>query len=165
MLTVRPALWRPSVVIPWGLVIGACIAGSIIEIAADGLAQGVSVLLVPLAVVFIAWAARGRFIRMDVTGDVVRVREGGWRGHPDKEKSRNEVRSMHYYPNSIIFQGANDVPVMKIVPNYSMRQLQEFAGKLRVPLYDHTRWFRMRLADMGYLVYDPASGSVARPRT
>ena len=153
MITIRPGLWRAVVMIPFGIVSGVCIAGAVSEIAVGNPGAAVLALLVPVAMLLVV-EFRARSVRLEITDSVVLAKQGHWRGHPDMQAPRNEIRAIHYFPRIISFRGPDKKPVMMIDCNYTMRQMVRVAGVLKVPMYDHTRWFGMRTVDKGRLVYN-----------
>lgn len=149
MLTIRPGL-RPIDAISCSVLVALCLAGALIWPA-----QALWALAIPVTVGFIAWV-RTRPVRLEITESVVRAREGGFRGQPDKQVPRSEITGIHYFPMRISFRGPDQKPIMAIEPNYPVRTMLKVAAELKVPLYDHTRWLELRKVEMGRLVYDPA---------
>lgn len=145
--------------IPLGILACICVTS-----AAIWWSRQAWVMLVVLVLVVAMAEVRSLPVRLEITESVVRARQGGWRGQPDKEVSRNDIRSIHYFPMMISFRGPDNTPIMKTEPHWTLRQMLKVAGELKVPLYDHTRWYGTREAHMGQLAYDPASGPVARNR-
>jgi hypothetical protein len=163
MMTVRVGLWRLSVVIPGGFMVGLCTFGAVSEFLAGQLVAAVVALTVPVPIFLLIWVGT-RSIRLEITESVVLARQGRFRGHPDLEMPRSEIRAIHYFPRIISFRGQDNKPFMRIDCNYTVRQMTKVAGILEVPLYDHKRWLGLREARIGRLVHDPASGPVARTR-
>ena len=162
MTVIKPGWWRASVVIPVG--IGSCIfiAGAVTEFAADRPGQAVAALMGPVLFFLIA-GFRTRSVRLEISENVVLAKQGHWRGHPDKQAPRSDIRAIHYYPRLISFRGPDNKPIMMIDPNYTVRQMVRVASVLGVRMYDHTRWLGMRkTANTGRLVYQPESGAVAK---
>jgi hypothetical protein len=156
MITIRPGPWQPVVVILLGLVSCLAIAGAVSEFIAGNPLQGVFALLAPVVILLIM-LFRGRSVRLEVTDSVVLAKQGHWRGHPDMQAPRNEIRAIHYFPRIISFRGPDKKPIMMIDSNYTVRQMVRVAGVLNVPMYDHTRWLGMRTVDNGRLVCKPES--------
>jgi hypothetical protein len=104
MIAIRPGLWRASVVIPLGLVSCLAIAGAVSEFAAGSPLEGVYALLAPVVILLIM-GFRGRAVRLEVTDSEVLAKQGHWRGHPDLQAPRNEIRAIHYFPGIISFRG------------------------------------------------------------
>lgn len=100
-------------------------------------------------VVVIGWV-RIRAVRLEITDSVVRIRQG--RFVSEKVAARSDISALHYFPSLISFRGPDGEPMMKIAPNWTLRQMLEVAGELGVPLYDHRRWCGMRTVSMGRLV-------------
>lgn len=167
-MTIWPG-WRFGSVVGWGTLTAGFIVGAVSEFVAGHLAAGMTALLIPVGLYLLSWVLirfRPRPIRLEVTQSMVRARQGKWRGAPDKEAPRSEIRAIHYLPDLISFRGVdNDNPLMIIQPQYSLRQMRKVAAELHVRLYDHTRWLGLRRIDVGRLAYDPASGPVASTRS
>lgn len=149
MTTIRPALWQPSIVIVWSVVVAMFVG-----LAAIWPGQAVPWLaFLPLACL-LGWA-RARAVRLEITESVVRVRPG-WR-QPARQVPRSEIRAIHYYPDLISFRGPDRKPIMKTRPEWSLRQIITAAAELKVPVYDHRRCLNLRRVKVGRLVYDPAA--------
>jgi hypothetical protein len=148
MMTIRPGVWRPSIVIPWSLLVGMCIAAVVIW---PGQAAGAVTAL--LLIGLIAWVAV-RPIRLEITESVVRSRQGRRRG-PDEQVSRSEIRAIHYFPHVIIFVNSDRGPIMRTRPEWTLRQMRTVADVLGVRLYDNRHWSRLWPVRVGRLVYDP----------
>ena len=159
MITIRPGFWRLSSVIPLAIVIGLFVAGAVAKLAVDQPGQAVAAFLAPVLVLFLAWL-RTLPVRLEFTESTVRAKQGRWRGQPDNQVPRSEIRSIHYFPMMISFRGPDNTPIMTIEPHWTRRQMLRVAEELKVPLYDHTRWYGMRESRMGIgkLVHAPASG-------
>jgi hypothetical protein len=149
MMTIRPALWQPSIVIVWSLVVGMFVAGAVIWPG-----QAVTWLMFLPLLCLIAWV-RVRPVRLEITESAVRARQG-WQ-LPDKQVARSEIRAIHYYPDVISFRGPDRKPIMRTRAEWSLRQMIAVAGELSVPVYDNRRWHNLRTARVGRLVYDPAA--------
>jgi hypothetical protein len=149
MTTIRPALWQPSIVIVWSVLLGMFVAAAVIwpGQAIEWLA------FVPLACL-VGWV-RVRTVRLEITDTVVRVRQGWYLA--DKQVARSEIRAIHYYPDVISFRGPDRKPVMRTRCEWSLRQMIKVAAELQVPVYDNRRLCNLRTARVGRLVYDPAS--------
>jgi hypothetical protein len=155
-VAVRPGLWRPSVAIPWGVVVGLFIAGAISEFVGGNPGQAAVALTAPV-LLFLLAALRARSVRLEVTESAVLARQGRWRGHPDLEVPRNEIRAIHYFPRIISFRGPDNEPFMRIDCNYTLRQMTKVADVLGVRLYDHRGSLGLREVRIGRLAYDPDS--------
>ena len=156
MITVRPGLRRPSVVIPWVISDALLIALGISRLAVGQPGQAAVLFMSPVVFFLVMWV-RARPVRLEITDSAVLARQGRWRGHPDMEAPRSETRAIHYFPRMISFRGPDNQPIMMIDCNYTLRQMMKVARVLGVPLYDHTRMLGMRKVRVGRLVYDPAS--------
>jgi hypothetical protein len=149
MITIKPGLWRPGVVIVWSLVVGMFVAFAVIWPS-----QAVTWLMgLPLSF-SIAWV-RVRAVRLEITESTVRARQGWYL--PDEQVPRSQIRAIHYYPDVISFRGPDRKPIMRTRSEWSLRQMIAVAGELRVPVYDNRRWHNLRTARVGRLVYDPAA--------
>ena len=157
-MTVRPGNGTPTVIITALFVAGVSIAIGAPKLRVDPVPAALAcvgpVLLLFLTINVLALA---RSIRLEISENTVSARQGGWRGHPDLEVPRDEIRAIHYFPRVISFRGPDDKPFMRIVPNYTLRQMTTVARLLGVPLYDHRRWPGLRSVRVGRLVYKPAS--------
>lgn len=134
------------------LIMSAVLAGGF---AAMGLYRPGSapwLLLCLLGVAVIYWA-RWRATRLEIDGDLVRVRQG-W-NIPDRQAARSEISAIHYFPQLISFRGPDQKPVMKVAPSWPLRQMLDVADELGVPLYDHRAWLGLREVKMGRLVNRP----------
>jgi len=159
MMTIRSG-WRTSDVIAWSALVGMFVAFAVIWPSQAG-----TYLTGPVLIGLVIWV-RMRAIRLEIGESAVRARQGRWRGQRDGQVPRSKVRSIHYFPRMISFRGPNNTPIMKIMSNYNLRQLRKVATELKVPLYDHTRWYGLREAreGIGQLVYKPETGQpVSRP--
>lgn len=150
-MTLRPAFWRRSTVIPLAILLILCGTP-----AALWPHQAAVLLVAPVLLTLIA-QARTRPVRMEITPAVVQARQGGWRGQPDKEAPRSEIRAIHYFPGRISFRGPDDKPIMEPEPHWTLGQMLKVADELDVPLYDHRGRLRLEELATGRLVYDPAS--------
>lgn len=159
-MTLRSGIWRLVYVIPGVVVVVPCMIGGVTGLMADKPVQAVGAFACPV-VLYLVVTLLSRRVRLEITDSLVRARQGGWRGHPDLEVPRNEVRAIHYFPGKISFRGPDDEPFMRIDPNYTARQMKTVAVFLRVPMYDHQRWFGLRKVSMGRLVYKPAKSDPA----
>jgi hypothetical protein len=168
MKTIRPG-WGPSALIMCAVLLGMLIALAVIQPE-----QVLWVLATAVGVAVIGWA-RLRAMRLEITESVVRAKQGWYL--PEKQVARSEISAIHYFPRLISFRGPDRKPIMKIAPNWTLRQMLEVADELAVPLYDHRRWLGLRWARIGRLVSHPrqasrsadgsaiaARGSLARPR-
>jgi hypothetical protein len=149
MITIRPAVWQPSIVIVWSLVAGMFVAAAVIWPG-----QAVTSLMFLPLLFLIAWV-RVRAVRLEITEGAVRARQGWYL--PDKQVPRSQIRAIHYYPDVISFRGPDRKPIMRTRSEWSLRQMIAVAGELRVPVYDNRRWHNLRSARVGRLVYDPAA--------
>ena len=149
MMTVRPALWQPSIVIIWSVLFGMFIAAAVIWPG-----QAVEWLAFLPLVCLVGWV-RVRAVRLEITDSVVRARQGWYL--PDKQVPRSQIRAIHYYPDVISFRGPDHKPIMRTRCEWSLRQMITVADELRVPVYDNRRFFNLRTARVGRLVYDPAA--------
>ena len=144
MRTIRP---RPG---PGFWVLCAILEGMFIALAVIRPDQALLVLVGgPLLISVIGWA-RWRAVRLEIAESVVRARQGWYL--PDKQVDRSEISAIHYFPSVISFRGPDRKPIMKIAPNYTLRQMLEVADVLAVPLYDHQRWLGLREVSTGRLV-------------
>jgi hypothetical protein len=157
MMTIRPGFWRLGAVIPFAILIGVFVALGAGMLVVNQPAQAIPMFLAPPLVFLIAWL-RTLPVRLEITESTVRAKQGRWRGQPDKQVPRSEIRSIHYFPMIISFRGPDNTPIMRVDPHWTMRQMLRVADEIKVPLYDHRRWFGMLKAPMGQLAYDPASG-------
>ena len=155
-MTLRPGYLRLSIMVPVVIVVAPSIAVGVAGLWA-GKPDQASEALVPLAALYVVLRFAARSIRLEITESVVRARQGKWRGHPDLEVPRNDIRAIHYFPRIISFRGPDDEPFMRIDSNYTLSQVRTVAELLRVPLYDHKRWLGLREASMGRLVYKPTA--------
>jgi hypothetical protein len=154
LMTIRPGWLRLGVVIPVAIMLGVSIVIAVGMLADHHAGQVPWAFFGPVLVVFITWVATRR-VRLEITDSVVLVRQGGWRGNPDKQAPRNAITAIHVFPMVISFRGPDKKPIMMIVPNYTPRQMLRVAKVLDVPLYDHRRWFGLRQIHLGRLIYDP----------
>ena len=154
--TVRPGDWRLSIVVPGAIVGGLSIAIGVAKLQVDQPGQAVLAFVGPV-LLYLLVTALTRKVRLEITESVVRARQGGWRGHPDLEVPRSDVRVIHYFPRTIGFHGQDKKPIMRIDCNYTLRQMKTVAKLLGVPLYDHRRWLGLREVSKGRRVYDPAA--------
>lgn len=153
-MTVRPGDWRLSIVVPGVIVGGLSIAIGVAKLTVHQPGQAVLAFVGPV-LLYLLVTALTRKVRLEITESVVVARQGRWRGHPDLEVPRNDVRVIHYFPRTIAFHGPGNEPIMRIDSNYTLRQMRTVAGLLGVPLYDHRRWL-VREVRKGRLVHDPA---------
>jgi hypothetical protein len=160
MTVIKPRLWRAGVLIPSGIGFGIFIAGAVAEFEADRPGQAVAALMGPVVFCLII-GFRTRSLRLEIGESVVLAKQGHWRGHPDKEAPRSDIRAVHYYPRIISFRGPDNKPIMMIDANYTVRQMAQVASLLGVRLFDHRRWDGIRRVDKGRLVYQPDSVPVA----
>jgi hypothetical protein len=149
MITIRPAVWQPSIVIVWSLVVGMFVAAAVIWPG-----QAVTSLMFLPLLFLIAWV-RVRAVRLEITEGTVRARQGWYL--PDKQVPRSQIRAIHYYPDVISFRGPDRKPIMRTRSEWSLRQMIAVAAELSVPVYDNRRWHNLRTARVGRLVYDPAA--------
>jgi len=159
MLTLRPGVWRLGVVVTYGALLAVFVAFAVIKLAVGQPGQAIISLIIPVLIGLIA-AFRVRRIRLEVNEDVVRVQ--GSRRPDNDQVPRNEIRTIHYFPSMVSFRGPDGESFWTIGPEWTLRQMVKVAATLEVPLYDHRRSLGMRMATTGRLVYDPASGLVAR---
>jgi hypothetical protein len=155
-MTLKAAFWRTSLVVLLVVMIGAAVPPAFFGPHPERWA-----LLIPVAVVLVCWL-RMLPIRMEVTDALVRAKQGRWRGQPDMEVPRSEISGIHYFPTVISFRGLDNKPIMKLVPHWSLRQILKVATELDVRLYDHRGFLGLKSLSIGRLVYDPASGLLAR---
>jgi hypothetical protein len=155
-MTVRPGNSRPTVVITALFVAGVSIAIGAPKLRVDPV-PAVLACVGPVLVLYLTINVLARSVRLKVSENTVLARQGGWRGHPDLEVPRDEIRAIHYFSRVISFRGPDDEPFMRIDPNYTLRQMTTVARLLGVPLYDHKRWLGLREVRMGRLVYDPTA--------
>jgi hypothetical protein len=155
MKTIRPrpgpSLWAAIVIL----------AGMFIAPALYRPGQAPWLLACASLIAVIGWI-RVRAVRLVITDSAVRVRQG-W-VQAEKEAARSNIVAIHYFPGVISFRGPGGEPMMKVAPNWTLRQMLEVAGVLEVPLFDHTRWFGLRKAAVARLAYDPPSGPRLTPR-
>jgi hypothetical protein len=135
----------------------AVLLGIYIALAVYQPDQALWLLASAVGVAIILWA-RLRAVQLEITESVVRARQGWYL--PEKQAARSEIRAIHYFPSVISFRGPDRKPIMKIAPDWTMRQMLEVAGELGVPLYDHRRW--LRKVSTGRLVNHPAPGHPVR---
>jgi hypothetical protein len=168
-MTLWPGFWRFSNVILEAILVSLFIAIAVAYFVGDKPAEGVVALLIPVGLYLLGMVItrfRPRPIRLEVTESMVRARQGKWRGAPDMEALRSEIRSIHYFPNLISFRGAdNNSSLMMIQPQYTLRQMRRVAAELHVRLYDHTRWLGLRGdREIGRLAYDPVPAPLGLKR-
>jgi len=148
--------------IPMGFVLCLSIALAVSKFAVDQAGQAVVALMIPVVICLII-GFRARSVRLEISDSVVLAKQGHWRGHPDKQAPRSDIRAIHYYPRLISFRGPDNKPMMMIDPNYTVRQMVRVASVLGVRMYDHTRWLGMRkTVNTGRLVFQPEPGAVAK---
>lgn len=155
-MTVGAGLRRSNVLLPGGFLVSGCVAGAISEVLAGQPAAAATALSIPFALFLLLWVLL-RSIRLEVGESRVLARQGGFRGHPDLEVPRNEIRAIHYFPRIISFRGPDNKPFMRIDCNYTLRQMTMVAALLGVPLYDHKGRLGLGEVKVGRLVYDPAA--------
>ena len=145
MRTIRPGLLQP------GFLIGcAVLVGMFTTLAVFQPDQALWWLVVgPLLIAVVGWA-RLRGVRLEITESVVRARQGWYL--PERQAARSEISAIHFFPSVISFRGPDRKPIMKIAPNYTLRQMLDVADVLAVPLYDHRRWLGLRKISIGRLV-------------
>jgi hypothetical protein len=157
-MKIRPALWRLSTVISVVMLIGLC--GVLAVVFFKSGAPGDAVMVLPWPVLVFGFALlRTLRVQLEITESMVHAMNGGWRDQPDKQVPRSEIRSIHRSSSLISFWGPDNTPIMRVEPAWTMRQMQRVAAELKVPLYDHRRWFGMRedRKGMGRRVYGAAS--------
>jgi hypothetical protein len=137
----------------------AVLLGIYIALAVYQPDQALWLLASAVGVAIIAWV-RLRAVQLEITESVVRARQGWYL--PEKQAARSEIRTIHYFPSLISFHGPDRKPIMKIAPNWTMRQMLEVADELGVPLYDHRRWLGLRKVSTGRLVNHPAPSHPVR---
>jgi hypothetical protein len=108
----------------------------------------------PLVIAVVGWA-RLRAVRLGITESVVRVKQGWYL--PERQAARSDIRAIHYFPSAVSFRGPDRKPIMKVAPNWTLRQMLEVADALAVPLYDHRRWLGLRSVTTGRLVNPPSN--------
>jgi hypothetical protein len=155
-MTLRPGFWRPSILIPLGLLIALSGVFAASKLAVGQPGQAVLAFLAPVVVLLLVWL-RTLPVRLEIEETVVRVRQGGYRGQPDMEMPRSEIRSVRYLPRRISFRGPDDKPIMEPTSHWTLRQMLKVAKELDVPLYNHRGVLRPEELSSGRLVYDPAS--------
>ena len=155
-MTVRPGNWRLTVAVPGFFVAGVSIAMGAPKLMVDTV-PALLACVGPVLLLYLTINVLARSVRLEISENTVSARQGGWRGHPDLEVPRDEIRAIHYFPRIISFRGPDDKPFMKIDPSYTLRQMTTVARLLGVPLYDHRRWPGLRSVRVGRLVYKPAS--------
>lgn len=139
--------------------------GAASEFAVGHTSAGIVAITGPVVIILFAWPLvrfRRRPTRLEVTESMVLARQGWWRGQPDKQATRSEIRAIHYFPNLISFRGLDNKPLMMIQPHYTLAQMLKVAAKLDVRRYDHCRWLGLRRIDKGRLAYDPASDTALK---
>jgi hypothetical protein len=130
----------------------AVLAGMFIAAAVYQPGQSPVLLAGAVLVVVIGWV-RVRAVRLEITDSVVQVKQG--RYLPERQAARGDLTAIHYFPRLISFRGPDGKPMMKVAPNWTMRQMLEVADELEVPLYDHRRWLGLRKVSTGRLVNHP----------
>jgi hypothetical protein len=153
MKTIRPHPGRSA----WILL--AALVGAYIVLAVLQPHQVLVLVASAIGVAIIGWA-RLRAVRLEITESEVCAKQGWYL--PEKKAARSEIRSIHYFPRLISFHGPDRQPVMKIAPNWTLRQMLEVADELAVPLYDHRRWLGLRSVTMGRLVNHSAPSQSVR---
>jgi len=155
MKTIRPGLLRPSILIAYAVLLGMFIAAAVIQPS-----QALLVLVGgPLIVAVIGWV-RLRAVRLEITDSTVCVKQGWYL--PEEQATRGDITAIHYFPRVISFRGPDDEPMMKVAPNWTVRQMLGAAEELGVPLYDHRRWFGLRKVSVGRLVNRHVPGEPVR---
>jgi|SRR6516165_4552790 len=97
---------------------------------------------------------------LEITESVVRAKQDWFL--PENQVARSEITAIHYFPSLISFRGPDHKPIMKVRPNWTLRQMLGVADELGVPLYDHRRWLGLRRARIGRLVNRPAPSQPVR---
>lgn len=155
MRTLRPKLWRASVLIACAVLAGMLITAAVFEPS-----QAPLILVgTPLVIAVVGWV-RLRAVRLEITESVVRAKQGWYL--PEKQAARRDITAIHYFPSVISFRGPDQKPIMKIAPNWTLSQMLEVVDELGVPLYDHRRWLGLRKVSTGRLVNHPAPRRLVR---
>lgn len=110
-------------------------------------------------VAVITWA-RLRAVRLEITDSVVRIKQGWYL--PERQAARSDVTAIHYFPRVISFRGPDGKPMIRVMPDWSLRQMLEVAVELGVPLYDHRGWLGLRKVSIGRLVDHPVPRDAVR---
>lgn len=134
------------------LILSAVLVGSFVAMGLYWPGYVLWLLLGLLCVAVIYWA-RWRATQLEITEDLVRVRQG-W-NIPDRQAVSSEISAIHYFPQVISFRGPDQKPIMKVAPSWPMRQMVDVANELGVPLYDHRAWLGLRKVKTGRLVNSP----------
>jgi len=153
MKTIRPG-WGPSAVIWCAVLLGTLIAWAVIQ------PDQVLWVLATAVGVAVVGGARIRAVRLEITESVVRAKQDWFL--PENQVARSEITAIHYFPSLISFRGPDHKPIMKVRPNWTLRQMLGVADELGVPLYDHRRWLGLRRARIGRLVNRPAPSQPVR---
>ena len=158
MITIKPTLWKRSVVISFVLFGALCLSPMVFgspsttsSIAGVGALVGM----------FLLYWFTTRRVRLEITETEVRAEEGGWTRAPlgKKEAFRSEIRSIHYAPKRYTFRGADGQALMVISNTWTMPDMVKAAEVLRVPLYDDRAGrAKGNGVNRGRLLYDPGSG-------
>lgn len=151
MTTIRPGFWRRSTLIPLAVMAVLCVAGVVYQPS-----SAVMVLVSFVLICLMTWAVP-LLASLEITGTTVKARQAHWRGQPDVEASRSEIRSIHYYPMRISFRGSDGSPLMEPEPHWTVRQMAAVAAELGVPLYSYSGRLGLEELSEGRLVYDPVS--------
>jgi hypothetical protein len=158
MITIKPTLWKRSVVISFILLGAFCLCPLVLgSPTATYSIMGVGTFVV----MFLLYWFTTRLVRLEITETEVRAEEGGWSRAPlgKKEAFRSEICSIHYVPKRYTFRGADGQSLMAISNTWTMPDMVKAAEVLRVPLYDDRA---VRAKGKGVnrarLVYDPATG-------
>ena len=153
MRTIGPGL-RPS-----GVIACAALLAMLTALAVIQPSLALWMLVTAIVVAIIIWAQL-RAVRLEITDSVVRVKQGWYAS--ELQVARSEIRAIHFFPALISFRGPDGKPIMKVGPNWTLRQMLEVADELAVPLYDHRRWLGLRSVTMGRLVNHSAPSQSVR---
>jgi hypothetical protein len=158
LITIKPTLWKRSVVISFVLFGALCLSPMVFgSPSATSSIAGVGALVG----MFLLYWFTTRRVRLEITETEVRAEEGGWTRAPlgKKEAFRSEIRSIHYAPKRFSFLGADGQPLMETSGIWTLPDMVKAAEVLRVPLYDDRAGrAKGNGVNRGRLLYDPGSG-------
>ena len=164
MITIKPTLWKRSVVISFVLFGALCLSPMVFgSPSATSSIAGVGALVG----MFLLYWFTTRRVRLEITETEVRAEEGGWSRAPlgKKEAFRSEIRSIRYVPKRYTFCGADGQALMVISNTWTMPDMVKAAEVIGVPLYeDRVGQSKARGSNKARLVYEPGSGLGAGKR-
>jgi hypothetical protein len=126
---IRCKMWQAGMMVTVGIVTALCVVPIFFSLGTAPL------LALPPIFVVGNWLML-LLVRVEITESTVRIQQMA-KGRADLEVPRSEVRAIHFYRGQLIFQGPDREPVMEPVAQWPLKQMQEVADVLGVPLYDH----------------------------